>query len=479
VNKLNLGSVFSFFLFIAFSLGIIAAYFLSSFTVFFVLVLLCLFFVYFTYRKNCIVLSDIWILILFFSLGGVWNVSFSAQKSLIALNKEVEVVLQVLSIPQENKRNNTFFAEIRTINAQKSSLKLKVRVIDYTRSLAYLDIYKVKGKITQRVYHNRDFYYFWIKSKVQPLKFTSGVWTGISQKVVNYILTTYKTNCSDQAYRFLGAVFLGRRELIKDEKGYFSDAGVSHLLAISGLHVGITSLLIFFILKFFSLNFRICLFVSLIFLFAYTFLTGATPSTIRAVIMYSVFAIGFFLQTKVNPLNSLGISGLIILLCDPSDILKIGFQLSFVSVFAIIVGYRILNFRFTRNIILNYLEQIIVCSFLVTLLILPLVSYYFHKVYILSAGYNLLLIPSFTLILIVNFLLLIFSPVIFIAQSLGCLLSIVIDWFINLVRILGSLKLSLVVYTFSFKQVVVYYLFLALAVAGYCFRKKRLVMNKH
>jgi len=475
VNKLNLGSVLSFFLFIAFFLGVVAAYFISAFILFSILVLLCLFFVYFTYRKNSLVASDLWILMLFFALGGIWNISFFVQKSGILLNKESEVILHVLSIPQENKRSNTFFGEVSAIDVPKNSSRVKVR--DYTRSLKYLDTYKVRGRVTKRVYHNRFFYYFWIKSRAKPLKLSSGVLNNISQKITNYVLRVFKENCSDQAYRFLGAVFLGRRELIKNEKGYFSDAGVSHLLAISGLHIGLTSLILFFLLRFFSLNFRACLFVSMIFLFVYTFLTGATSSTVRAAIMYSVFAVGFFLQTRVDPLNSLGIAGLIILLCNPLDVLSVGFQLSFSSVFAIIFGYRIFKFKFARNKVLNYLQQIIVCSFLVSLFITPLVSYYFHKIYILSIVYNLFLIPLFTFILMANFLLVIFSPAIFVAKSLGCVLSLVIDWFINLVHVFGSFELSFVNYAFSFKQIVIYYLFLGLGIVGYYFRNNKLAVK--
>lgn len=231
-------------------------------------------------------------------------------------------------------------------------------------------------------------------------------------------------------------------------------------MAISGLHLGLTSLILFFVLRFFNIKFRVSLFISLIFLYFYTFLTGSGPATLRAVVMYSVFVFSFFLQRRANMLNSLGLAGFAALLLDSESLFTLGFQLSFIAVFSIILGFRVFKVKPVKIAVLHYLKQILFCSLFVTVLLAPLVYYHFDKIYILSIFYNLILIPLFTFILAINFLLLLFSPFEFMAQSLGEALSLFISFFVKLVQILGSIKFSFISYTFSCKDMAIYYFFL-------------------
>ena len=182
--------------------------------------------------------------------------------------------------------------------------------------------------------------------------------------------------------------------------------------------------------------------------------------------MFSVFAFSFFSKRKTNVFNSLASAGLIMLFLNPLSLFNVGFQLSFLSVFAIILSCKIFYIRASSNPNLNYIKQIFFCSLFVSLFITPLVSYYFGRVYILSIFYNVILIPFFTFILAVNFLLIIFSPIKWIAQSFGLILSLSIKIFGDFLRILGGLKLSFVSYSFKQLDIVVYYLALA-GILGY------------
>jgi len=458
------------FLFICFCLGITFANFISSFPIFVIFSLIFSLLVYIFYRYHKFFLSDIFILILFFFLGALWQSSSLSQNKDKFLNKESVITLRVVSLPKEGTNRNTFTAEIEKINSH--SLKLKVKVSDYTQIMDYLRYYQFEGKIVKRKYRGYSYYFLSIKKNVDVGELSLGIWAEFTRKTSEYILNVFKENCSSQGYKFLSGVFLGRKELLGQEREMFSNAGVSHLLAISGLHLGLTSLILFFILRFFNIKFRVSLIVSLVFLCFYTFITGAGSSTLRAVTMYSVFVFSFLFKRKVNLLNSLALAGFVALFLDSSSFFTIGFQLSFISVFAIIISFKIFNIKTVKIAWLNYLKQIFFCSFFVTLFLTPVVSYYFGKIYILSIFYNIILIPLFTFILVINFLLLIFSPFKFIAQSFGEVLSLFISGFINLVQSLGSIKFSFIFYDFSFKAIIIYYFILGVFLTYFFFKNK-------
>ncbi len=469
--RLNFSKFTNIFLFGFFCLGIVLGRSFNNFLAFFVLSC-CLSVVFFIFHKrNKPLLLDSLLLVFFLSLGAFWYVSSYVDIDKF-LHKEVDITLKVASLPQAKTRANTFSAQIKTMDSQ--TLDFKVKVIDSTRKMDYLQTYKFKSKIAKRKYKGREFYSLWVKSDTVTELLPAGFLNSMAKKTSDYIFKVFDKNCTKQSYRFLASVFLGRRELLADEAEFFSNAGVSHLLAISGLHIGLTCLTLFFILRFFNIEFRACLIISLILLHFYTFLVGASSSTLRAAVMYSVFAFSFLLRRKSNPLNSLALAGFVILFMDAAAIFTIGFQLSFASVLSIILGFRIFKIRPAKILVLNHIKQIFFCSLFVSLFITPIVSYYFGKIYILSIFYNILLIPFFTLILGINFLLIIFSPITFIAQSLGGLLSVFIWCFIGLIRSLGSLSLSFIVYTFSAKILSIYYLFLIGILAIFSSKKSKI-----
>ena len=473
MRKINFSGLLSFFLFICFCLGIILGNFFTSSFIFLTLSLIAFSLIYVFYRYRKSFLSDIFILIFFFSLGALWHSPHSEQAIDKFIKKDSTITLKVISLPKEGATRNTFTATAEKINSHP--LKFKIKVSDYTQSMDYLSCYQLEGKLVRRSYHGYPYYSLSIKKDTRIQEVSLGAWAQFTRKSSNYILNVFRENCSNQGYRFLSGVFLGRKELLGQEREMFSNAGVSHLLAISGLHLGLTSLILFFVLKFFNVKFRASLIISLVFLCFYTFLTGASSSTLRAVTMYSVFAFGFLFKRKTNVLNSLALAGFIALFLDSSSLFAIGFQLSFISVFAIILGFKVFNIKPVKIVALHYLKQIFFCSLFVTLFLTPLVSYYFGRIYILSIFYNIVLIPFFTLALVINFLLLIFSPFRFLAQSLGEVLSLLISGFINLVQFLGSIKFSFIYYDFSLKNVAVYYLILGAIFAYFSFKNKKIL----
>lgn len=456
MNNRKIAIALPFCLFVALGLGIVLGKYLFFFWAFFIGSVICLIAVVFFYRKNKFFLSDAAILLLFLLLGAGYSVSSLSLSADEFLNEDHYCKVKILSLAQEQGYRNAFLGKVEKI--ENIPVNLKARVFDYTRQAKYLNAYTVRAKLRRHQYRGGEFYYLWISKdaflKQEPLNCIDKA----KQKVTGYFLDIFNKHLSQEGYEFISSVFLGRKELLGQKKNVFAGAGASHLLAISGLHVAATAAAVFFILRFFHIKFRARLIFSTLFLSLYTLLTGPSSSTLRAAIMYFVFVLGFFFERRINPFNSLGIAGIISLIIEPLSLWDIGFQLSFLSVFALILGARLFPPKASPNIIVSQVKQILFCSLAVAVFITPVVSYYFGRVYLLAVFYNIVLIPFFTLILMINFIFIIFAPFVFIAQALGAVLSMIISVFINFSRVLGEIRGSFISYTCSIEGAAAYYL---------------------
>lgn len=150
----------------------------------------------------------------------------------------------------------------------------------------------------------------------------------------------YKSPLSTSAKEFLNTTFLGdSSDLTIETRETFSAAGLSHILALSGLHVGIIILIISFALWPFQAlgHQRTIITVKIIIIWLYAGICGFSPSVTRAVIMATIYMTGRMLQRRTSAMNSLCAAALIILVFDPSAIESVGFQLSFAAVLSIIL----------------------------------------------------------------------------------------------------------------------------------------------
>lgn len=156
----------------------------------------------------------------------------------------------------------------------------------------------------------------------------------------------FDSGLSPDSERLLNAVLLGDTSLITpDQREVYSNAGLSHLLALSGMHVAIIAMILSVALApLYLLRRRRTLTVLILTaLWVYAAMTGLSPSVVRAVIMATAFAGSMMLQRRPSPFNSLCLAALIILLINPYALPSYGFQLSFSAVAAIITFARPLN----------------------------------------------------------------------------------------------------------------------------------------
>jgi len=213
----------------------------------------------------------------------------------------------------------------------------------------------------------------------------------------------------DQAFdplesALLKAVLLGERSRVSQWlKDRFARTGTAHVLAISGLHVGVVTACLFLCLKILPLDRRVQLVLTITALAGYVVLTGARASVVRAGIMCSVFLFSFMLERENNSLNTLALAAIILLLMDPNNIFAIGFQLSFVCVLSILLSYPIFRDSLLKVItkpewVRKYVVPSLSVSLSAWLGAAGLVAYYFHIIAPIGIIANLLIIPLITLV---------------------------------------------------------------------------------
>ena len=202
------------------------------------------------------------------------------------------------------------------------------------------------------------------------------------------------------------ALFLGQRQdLDPAVRQAFIDAGIMHILAISGLHIGILLLFlrgIFGPLRWRSKWLYHLLIIGMLFLYAW--LTGFPPSVARATLMFALFQWAWEQERPVSSLYILALTAFVLVLIDPAMAGEVGFQLSFVAVASIILLFPLAKrLYYPRRKVLRYLVDLFYVSLAAQIGLMPLILLYFHR---FSWGFlvaNLAVIPLLTVILGVGF----------------------------------------------------------------------------
>ena len=209
-----------------------------------------------------------------------------------------------------------------------------------------------------------------------------------------------------KASQIIASLITGKKEVIsQDMRDLLSKAGISHLLAISGLHLSIVSLL-FFLLFYQVLSFfprlaisgrskKIAGVLSLFPLIGYAIFSGFSPSTQRALIMIMVLLFSFVSEREKDIISSISVAGILILALDSAALFSISFQLSFVAVVFIAGGVFLLkrHFLMQKKNMINRIGLMGCVTFFASLGTFPLTAHYFNMVSIIALVSNFIFIP--------------------------------------------------------------------------------------
>jgi len=198
-----------------------------------------------------------------------------------------------------------------------------------------------------------------------------------------YLSDALKNNLKGNELSIAQALILGDKSLLDSETtNSFSNTGAMHVLAVSGLHIGIIMQILLVILSKFSafISKNYAVFIVVIIAWIYAAITGLSPSVLRAVIMFSFLFVAQTRGKQYDSINTLFFTAFILLLIDPFTLFDIGFQLSFLAMVGIFLFYRpIEKLVFIENKLLRKVWQGTAIGFAAQLMTTPLSLYYFHQ----------------------------------------------------------------------------------------------------
>jgi len=218
------------------------------------------------------------------------------------------------------------------------------------------------------------------------------------------------------------ALTIGEKDMLdRDLLTSFSRTGAMHVMAVSGLHVGMISLLLSGLLFFMKHRFNVLrVMIILAGLWAFAFITGLSPSVLRATLMFSFLQAGTLLRRQGNSMNILLASAFIIIAARPAVLFEAGFQLSYLAVASIILFYNPLYMlvRF-RNKIASWLWQMTALSVVAQAGIFALTVRLFNIFPLLFILSNLVVIPIAFAVIVMASILVICSSVSPVATLMG------------------------------------------------------------
>ncbi len=245
------------------------------------------------------------------------------------------------------------------------------------------------------------------------------------------------------------ALVLGiRQELSSKLRATYASVGAIHVLAVSGLHVGLLYMLLLLLFQLLQLLLRLPLQVGRVsalgMLWLYAGITGLAPSVLRTVIMCSLATLAQLLRRKVSSKHTLATSALILLLYDPLMLYDVGFQLSYAALLGILYLYPPLASSLPQQSTwLRRWAELSIVSLVAQVATAPLSLYYFHHFPLYFLPANWLVVPAAPVLLILGFLLLLTSSLPLLSSGIGQLLSTVIDFITHCLGLLGRLPCHL------------------------------------
>lgn len=366
------------------------------------------------------------------------------------INRHVSIGKTLLYVPKKEYKKLVVGKEIKVF----SKIKFIESVVNpyqfnYTNYLnnqnIYHDIHILKeDKIITNSKYNWRYYIHYIKEK---------------------LITSFTyLHLKEDNYNLLIALLFGERTtLSKEITNSYTNTGVIHILAISGLHIALFySIILWFTkpLKKLKKGDLFIFVISISILWLYALLTGMSASVVRAVVMFTVIAYGNLLNKQVNIYNSLATSALILLLWNPNYLFDIGFQLSYCAVIAIVSFQPIVHkYSYSKKWYVIKIKETLLITLVAQLGVLPLTLYYFGQFPILFLASNVIVIPVSSIILILGLALVPFN---FIAPSLGKYIGNVVEFLIvkmnNFTFWIGHFE-NLIIKNIAFHEVLVLLLF--------------------
>lgn len=292
-------------------------------------------------------------------------------------------------------------------------------------------------------------YYYQYKGIVGELVLSNHECIKIGEKQsLNGFFTRWRNALSHSMEHHLDGVFLGvakalllgdKADLDQETMRIFSNTGSMHVLAVSGLHVGLLLLMFQKVLLLFArwISKRQALFLSLVLVWIYGFLSGASPSVMRAVVMFTILAYGQLFFRKTAAINSLCLSAVLLFVWDPWVIFDIGFQLSYGAMFGIFLLYQpLVDLLHVEQKFLRMIWEGTMVGIAATIFTTPLTLYWFYQFpnYFALANLGVMLFGFLVLLVGMIYLITVYIPVISVVVAIVFSLTIIgLVWWVGII----------------------------------------------
>ncbi len=401
---------------------------------------------------------------------------------------------KILSIPELKDNDKTkFFFQVDKIeidgNIKDFSDEKTLVTLNSTEKLKIYDTYKIKGRLStpfkagnpsqfdySNYLRNFDTYSVFYGKEFTKLDGKKSFKEQFLQKINDHrekIIKLHSNYLNSPHLEILGGIVFGDDAVSPPEniKKSFINSGLLHILAASGMNVAFIFSFFYFFLSLMRVNYKVNISFCIIMILIYSLMTGLGPSVVRATFMLVFVLLGKLIDRDAHSIALLAFVAFIMLLYNPMYINDVGFQLSFVVTFGLLVStpYIIRS----KNRFVNWLSGTIAIPIIAQLWVIPIQIFYFNNISLYSVFANIMSVPILSVISFGGFISSLIAPITpnFVCQAFDFILNPLLKILVWISDFWGSLPHSACQTTHpAIFQILLYYGILILIVA--CFDKE-------
>ncbi len=358
-------------------------------------------------------------------IGEILDVKIKNEKITIKLNTDEKILINYYI------KNNENYSNLKIGSIIKVEGKL-----DYPKKNTNFNLFNYKNYLL-----SEKIYFVLTANKITYIKDTDNIFFKAKNLLINYI-NNFKTK--DYLYTFI----LGNTSLLEqDTKESFQNNGISHLFAVSGMHITLISTLLMYLLKKITKNHDISYIITIFILLFYTFITNFSSSILRAFLLFLLIYINKKFKFNLKTIEIIMLILLILLMYNPFYIYSIGFKFTFIiSIILILFSKKINNFK-------NYFSKLLMTSLISFFVSLPIVINNFFEINLISPLLNLIFVPFISIIIFP------FSLISLIFPFLDNIFYIIVKFMENIsIYINYTLSINIIIGKMNLIMIVIYYL---------------------
>ncbi|HEY9059655.1 MAG TPA: DNA internalization-related competence protein ComEC/Rec2 [Pseudobacteroides sp.] len=447
------------------------------------LVMSALSIVYLHNKKNIVIL--IGALIFFFAGAAEFTVinKITLDKFKEFSGKDMQVLGFVCTEPDIKESKTVYTVRTDEIKSEGKSFKIKGKLLvtvpnkDDTPILEYGMDLTVNGKISipdgKRIPGGFDYRRHLLKSGVSATVYTRGdsikfmdsssvnPFVKVGMDLRKRIIGTIKPCLPKEQAALLCGMLIGFTEDMSDEMvDAFSDAGLSHLTAVSGMNIAFIVFPLVFVFKRMRLSQKASNITIIGILIMFLFITGFSPSVTRAVIMAVIILIGQLLRRETDIYTSISFALILLLLYNPYTLFDIGFQLSFAATLSLVLFYKYIKSKLDFKFLPSFVSDVMAATLAAQLGVVPISTMYFNKISIISLISNLVVVPLVEVITILGIIMVIIGQIsTFPAELLGLVCNTFLSFILYVAKISSEIPFAVIkITTPSIFGLLIYYL---------------------